>query len=92
MILILITGIQVLGMQSSRVKLIGLAAESARALARGEAPSFVDALVTERSVGSKSEIQFLELSVCVVLSTNNRIGGLLNIPISERACARKSGL
>ena len=91
-ILILLTGIQVLGLQTSRVKLIDLAAESARAIARGEDPSLVDELVAERSVGTKAEIQFLDLSVCVVVSTNSRIGGLLEIPISERACARKSGL
>ena len=90
-ILILITGIQVLGIQSSRVKVIGLAAESARAIARGEDQLLVDSLIAERAFGSKVEIQHLDLSVCVVISTSSKIG-MLDLPISEKACARKSGL
>lgn len=91
-ILILLIGVQVLAIQSSRMKLIGLAAESARALARGEDPAVVDALVAERSIGSKTEVQFLDLSICVAISQTNRIVGFLEIPITERQCARKSGL
>lgn len=91
-ILILFAGIQVLGIQSSRVKLIGLAAESARAIARGEDQSKVDALVAERAIGSRALVEFLDLSVCVSIASDSKIGGLVEIPVIERACARKSGL
>ena len=91
-ILILLIGVQVLAIQSNRMKLIGLAAESARALARGEDTAVIEALVAERSMGSKTQVQFMDLSICVAISQNSRIAGLLEIPITERQCARKSGL
>jgi len=74
------------------MSLIGLAAESARALARGEDLTIVDNLLSERSENLKSEVQYLELSVCVSISQRVRIIGLLDFPVAERQCARKSGL
>ena len=74
------------------MSLIGLAAESARALARGEDLAIVDNLLSERSENLKSEVQYLELSVCVSISQRVRIIGLLDFPVTERQCARKSGL
>jgi len=74
------------------MSLIGLAAESARALARGEDLAIVDDLLAERPENLKSEVQYLELSVCVSISQRVRIIGLLDFSITERQCARKSGL
>jgi hypothetical protein len=74
------------------MSLVGLAAESARALARGEDLAIVDDLLAERSENLKSEVQYLELSVCVSVSQSVRIIGLLDFPVTERQCARKSGL
>jgi hypothetical protein len=91
-ILILFFGIQALAIQSARMNLIGLAAESARALARGEDISIVDGLLAERASDLKSEVQYLELSICVAVSQNSKIIGLLDFFTTERQCARKSGL
>jgi len=91
-ILVLLFGIQVLSTQAARMSLIGLAAESARALARGEDLTIVDNLLSERPENLKSEVQYLELSVCVSISQRVRIIGLLDFPVTERQCARKSGL
>lgn len=74
------------------MSLIELAAESARALARGEDLAIVDDLLAERPENLKSEVQYLELSVCVSISQRVRIIGLLDFPVTERQCARKSGL
>jgi len=91
-ILILLLGLQVLALESGRMKLIGLAAESARALGRGEDSSVVDALLVERGVDLRAEVQYLDLSVCVSVIQKVKMVGFLDFPVSERQCARKSGL
>ena len=91
-ILILVLGIQVLAIQISRMSMVSLAAEGARAIARGEEEPFVTELLNERSIGLLSRIEYLDLSVCLELTKNSKVAGVFEIPVTERACARKSGL
>ena len=91
-ILILVLGIQVLAIQISRMSMVSLAAEGARAIARGEEESFVSDLLNERSIALLSRIEYLDLSVCLELTKNSKVAGIFEIPVVERACARKSGL
>ena len=91
-ILILVLGIQVLAVQISRMSMVSLAAEGARAIARGEEEPFVTELLNERSIGLLSRIEYLDLSVCLELTKNSKVAGVFEIPVTERACARKSGL
>jgi hypothetical protein len=91
-ILILVLGIQVLAIQISRMSMVSLAAEGARAIARGEDQSFLSEILKERSIGLLSRIEYLDLSVCLELTKNSKVAGVFEIPVTERACARKSGL
>ena len=91
-ILILVLGIQVLAIQISRMSMVSLAADGARALARGEEEPFLSDLLNERSIGLLSRIEYLDLSVCLELTKNSKVAGVFEIPVAERACARKSGL
>lgn len=91
-ILILLLGIQLLAIESGRMKLIGLAAESARALGRGEDSSVTNALLAERGSDLRAEIQYLDLSICVSVLQRVKIIGFLDFPLEERQCTRKSGL
>ena len=91
-ILILVLGIQVLAIQTSRISMVSLAAEGARAIARGEEEPFVTELLNERSIGLLSRIEYLDLSVCLELTKNSKVAGVFEIPVTERACARKTGL
>lgn len=91
-ILILVMGIQVLVIQTGRMTMVTLASEGSRALARGEALNLVEELIAERSRGLKSSVEYLDLSVCLEISEDYKVAGYLDIPITERACARKSGL
>lgn len=91
-ILILLLGLQALALESGRMKLIGLAAESARALGRGENSSVVDDLLMERGSDLRAEVQYLDLSVCVSVSQKVKMVGFLDFHLTERQCARKSGL
>ena len=91
-ILILVLGIQVLAIQISRMSMVSLAAEGARAIARGEEEPFVTELLNERPIGLLSRIEYLDLSVCLELTKNSKVAGVFEIPVTERACARKSGL
>ena len=91
-ILILVLGIQVLAIQTSRMGMVSLAAEGARAMARGEDQSLLSELVSEQAKGLMSRIEYLDLSVCLELTKNSKVAGVFEIPVTERACARKSGL
>jgi hypothetical protein len=91
-VLILVFGIQVLTLQTGRVTLISLAAETARAIARGEDQLLVAELMAERAQGLTSSVEYLDLSVCVELTKITKVAGLFELPLTERACARKSGL
>ena len=91
-ILILVLGIQVLAVQISRMSMVSLAAEGARAIARGEEQPFVTELLNERSIGLLSRIEYLDLSVCIELTKNSKVAGIFEFTVVERACARKSCL
>lgn len=91
-ILILVLGIQVMALQTGRMGLVALASEGARALARGEDQSLVTELFQERSMGLKVNVEYLDMSVCVELTKISKVAGILELPVIERACARKAGL
>ena len=91
-ILILVLGIQVLAIQISRMSMVSLAAEGARAIARGEDQSFLSEILNERTSGFISRLEYLDLSVCLELTKNSKVAGVFEIPVTERACARKYGL
>ncbi|MBP7835447.1 MAG: hypothetical protein KAZ95_01420 [Rhodoluna sp.] len=84
-------------LQIERMKLVGVAAMAARAVARGETQENVRALVLEMNSTSQQinlEIQTRENTVCVNLSRNFEIAGLPGklFDFAELQCARKVGL
>lgn len=86
-------------LQIERMKLVGVSAMAARALARGETQENVRALVLEMSSEAQSqqinlEVLTRENTVCVNLSRNFEIAGLPGklFDFSELQCARKVGL
>ena len=86
-------------LQIERMKLVGVSAMAARAVARGETQENVRSLVLEMSSTLESqqinvEIQTRENTVCVNLSRNFEIAGLPGklFDFSELQCARKVGL
>ena len=86
-------------LQIERMKLVGVAAMAARAIARGETQENVRALVIEMNSTVKSqqinlESETRENTVCVNLSRNFEIAGLHGklFDFSELQCARKVGL
>jgi len=93
-ILILIVALQVLSFQSARMGLIELAAESARAVARGEDSTVVESLVKDAVVNPKPTwvIQHKDFELCVEFTQNQSLAGLGLINLVETQCARKSGL
>ncbi len=86
-------------LQIERMKLVGVAAMAARAVARGESEENIRALILEMSSTVESrqinlDIQTRENTVCVNLSRNFEIAGLPGklFDFSELQCARKVGL
>ena len=86
-------------LQIERMKLVGVAAMAARAIARGETQDNVRALVLEMASTTDSqqinlEIETRENTVCINLSRNFEIAGLPGklFDFSELQCARKVGL
>ena len=86
-------------LQIERMKLVGVSAMAARAVARGEPEENIRALILEMSSTLDSqdiqlEIQTRENTVCVNLSRNFEIAGLPGelFDFSEVQCARKVGL
>jgi len=86
-------------LQIERMKLVGVSAMAARAVARGETQENVRSLVLQMSSTLESqqinvEIQTRENTVCVNLSRNFEIAGLPGklFDFSELQCARKVGL
>ena len=93
-VLILVTALQVLSFQSSRIGLIELAAESARALARGEDKSVIETLIQESVLNPKPSwaVEYKDLELCVQLSQKRSLAGLGLLDLVESQCARKAGL
>lgn len=86
-------------LQIERMKLVGVAAMAARAVARGEPEENIRALILEMSSTVESrqinlDIQTRENTVCINLSRNFEIAGLPGklFDFSELQCARKVGL
>ncbi len=95
--IILYFAISVLAMQTSRLGLVALAAESSRALARGEPQETVENLIEGTGLGSQISFttRYSDLSVCVELVQISQIppfGQEFSIEVKESQCARKGGL
>jgi hypothetical protein len=76
---------------------VEVAAEGARALARGESEQLVSQLLVDHELGPNSSFQssFRDLAVCVEVAQIHEIqalGGLFPIEVKEVQCARKGGL
>ena len=96
-LLILVFSLSALAMQSNRMALIELAAEGARALARGETEEVLNNLIQDRALTPQpqTKLEYESLSICLVLSQNIKLpilGNFIDFPVLERQCARKSGL
>lgn len=96
-LLILVFSLSALAMQTNRMALIELAGEGARALARGEPEEVLISLIQDRALTPQPQIklEYESLSICLVLSQNIKLpilGNLMDFPVLERQCARKSGL
>jgi hypothetical protein len=95
--LILYFALSVLALQTSRVGLVELAAEGARALARGESEAVVQQLIEGVGLGNQisSKTSYSDLSVClelVQLMEISPFGREFSIELKEVQCARKGGL
>ena len=96
-LLVLFMSLSVLSLQASRIALVEVAAEGARALARGESEQLVAELLDEHELGANTSFQasFGDQAVCVEVAQKHEIrafGGLLPIEVKEVQCARKGGL
>ena len=96
-LLVLLTSLSVLSLQASRIALVEVAAEGARALARGESEQLVAQLLENHELGDNASFQarFGDQAVCVEVAQKHEIrafGGLLPIEVKEAQCARKGGL
>lgn len=95
--LVLFMSLSALSLQASRIALVEVAAEGARALARGESEQLVAQLLDEHDLGANASFQasFGDQVVCVEVAQKHEIrafGGLLPIEVKEVQCARKGGL
>lgn len=84
-------------LQIERMKMVGVAATAARAIARGEEPDMVAALVAQMqgaAPNSNLEIIFREELACAVISQDFELPGLATkiFELNETQCARKLGL
>lgn len=94
-LIILYMAISVMGIQTARIGLVELAAESSRALARGESETVVQQLLQESGRSISSNPLYSDLSVCVELvqiSQIQALGTLFPLELKEVQCARKGGL
>lgn len=80
------------GLQIERMKLVSIASSAARALGRGEDAVSVRGLAREVDERAIFNIEILENHICAKLTKNFKIAGLQDIEVTERQCARKSGL
>jgi hypothetical protein len=95
--LVLFLALSVLSLQASRIALVEVAAEGARALARGESEQLLNQLLGEFDLGVNVsfETSFRDLAVCLEVAQKHEIqafGGLIPIELKEVQCARKGGL
>lgn len=94
-LILLYLAFSVMGVQTARIGLVQLAAESSRALARGEPESVVTQLIQESGRSISSKPVYSDLSVCVELvqiSQIQALGTLFPLELKEVQCARKGGL
>lgn len=80
------------GLQIERLKLVAVAASSARALGRGDSELQVRQLAQESDSKSSLQFDYLDDYVCVTAFVDFVIAALPSIKVSERQCARKGGL
>ena len=82
------------GLQVERMKLVDLSATAARALARGEEQSAIEAMLKTLRPDSQSVIEHEEDQVCITVSFMASVPGLGSelLEVAERQCARKNGL
>jgi hypothetical protein len=95
--LVLFLTLSILSLQASRIALVEVAAEGARALSRGESEQLVSQLLVDHELGPNSSFQssFSDLAVCVEVAQIHEIqalGALFPIEVKEVQCARKGGL
>jgi len=91
-LLILILAISTLSFQTQRNYLVEATAAGARELARGETTTSLDELLSEYKLNPRVAIEHRNFLVCLELTIQAKLSWLGSIPISERQCARKSGL
>ncbi len=82
------------GLQVERMKLVDLSASGSRALARGEDPAVVAAMVMKARTDLTLLVENEEDLVCLKLSFLAKVPGLGSelLEVSERQCSRKMGL
>ena len=90
--MVLVLALGVIGAQTDRLALIGLAASGSRALARGEPMATVWQLAKEVGAGISVRASFGAELVCVGASRQVGLPILPKIELTERQCARKLGL
>jgi hypothetical protein len=91
-ILVIFVTLAGFGLQVERMKLVGLAASSSRALARGETEVAVRGLLDEVDAEVALAVEHLENHICARLSKRFYLAAIQEIEVSERQCARKAGL
>ena len=81
-------------LQVERMKLVDLSATGSRALARGEDPAAVEAMLMKARPDLSLKVESEDDLVCLKLSFPAKVPGLGSelLEVSERQCARKMGL
>ena len=92
-ILIMTIAVASMSVQSAKLQLINVAAMVATAVARGEPAEAIDQLVASAGEQVVFELEELEDTVCVKLSTAAPIAGIEIgfLELVEKQCARASG-
>ena len=90
--LVIAVTLSAFGLQIERMKLVSLSATVARALGRGEDAEVAADLVAQADPLARVKVDYLTDFVCSTVIRNFRIASLPPIEVSERQCARKSGL
>ncbi|MDQ0615688.1 Flp pilus assembly protein TadG [Microbacterium sp. W4I4] len=90
-VLALLLGVGALGAAATQVGLQDAAADAARLLGRGEAPSRAAGVVHAVHDARMASREAGDL-VCVTASADFRVGRLISIPLHAQSCALSGGL
>lgn len=91
-VLIIVFGISIMGLQNTRIQLVDLAAVASRALARGEDLDDIKVMVQEVFQAAELQTEVRNDFSCVNLTVVSKVFWIGEYKLNEQQCSRKSGL